>query len=262
MEVWINLWKVRSRHGLIMPQKKNEEKFTEMLNEALQAMENLITKEMMTNLMSGHEDKLVKKIIEQGREIDKLKLSNGQLEGRVVILEHSVKVQETKYDDIEQYRRRLCLRVNDVPLTKDETSQEVEDKLKEKFINMGLNLPENAIDRAHRIGGKYQVQVQQESDDENETGVITKQQVIIKFTSWRFRTEVYRKRKNSKKFKFKMDLTKRIFMLLKNAKQATKDIEGMDYIFCDVNCQLNIKFVDCRVRASSQKTRWLHFSLP
>ena len=224
-----------------------------MLDEALQpikeAMENLITKKMMTKLISGLEDKLVKKIIEQGREIDKLKLSNGQLEGKVAILEYLVKVQEAKYDDIEQYGRRLCLRVNDVPLTKDEASQEVEDKLKEEFINMGLNLPENAIDRAHRIGRKYQVQVQQESDDGNETGVITKQQVIIRFTSWRFITEVHKKRKNSKKFKFKMDLTKRRFMLLKNAIQATKDIEAVDYIFCDINCRLNIKFVDGRVRA-------------
>ena len=80
MVVWLNLWKVPSRHGLIMPPKKNEEKFTEMLDEALQpikeAMENLITKEMMTKLISGIEDKLVKKMIEQGREIDKLKLSN------------------------------------------------------------------------------------------------------------------------------------------------------------------------------------------
>ena len=77
-------------------------------------------------------------------------------------------------DNIEQYGRRLCLRVNDVPLTKDETSKEVEDKLKEEFITMGLNLPENAIDRAHQIGRKYQVQAQQESDDGNEAGVITK----------------------------------------------------------------------------------------
>ena len=81
------------------------------------------------------------------------------------------------------------------------------------------------------------------------TGVITKQQVIIRFTSWRFRTEVYRKRKNSKKFKFKIDLTKCRFMLLKNAKKATQDIEGVYYIFCDVNCQLNIKFVEGRVTA-------------
>ena len=38
-------------------------------------------------------------------------------------------------------------------------------------------------------------------------------------------------------------------MLLKNAKKATQDIEGMDYIFCYVNCRLNIKLVDGRVRA-------------
>ena len=52
-----------------------------------------------------------------------------------------------------------------------------------------------------------------------------------------------------------MDLTKRRFMLLKNAKQATKDIEGVDYIFCDVNCQLNIKFVDGRVRAFNSENK-------
>ena len=95
----------------------------EMLDEVLQpikeAMEDLISKEMMTKLISGLEDKLVKKMIEQGREIDKLKLSNGQLEGRVALLEHLVKVQEAKYDDIEQYGRRLCLRVNNIPLAKE-----------------------------------------------------------------------------------------------------------------------------------------------
>ena len=163
----------------------------------------------MANLISGRKDKLVKKIIEQGREIDKLKLSNSQLEGRVTILKrpnilflHLVKVQEAKYDDIKQYGQWLHFRVNDIPLTKDETSQEVEDELRKEFINMGLNLPENAINRAHRTGRKYQVQVQQESYDGNVTGIIMKQQVIVRFTSWRFRTEVYRKKKNSKKFKF------------------------------------------------------------
>ena len=53
---------------------KNKEKSTKMLEEALhpikEVMENFITKEVMTNLISGLEDKLVKKIIEQGREID------------------------------------------------------------------------------------------------------------------------------------------------------------------------------------------------
>ena len=95
----------------------------------------------------------------------------------------------------------------------------------------------------------YQFQIQQESDDVNVTGVIMKQQVIIRFTFWRFRTEVYRKRKNSKIFKFKVGLTKCRLMLLKNAKKGTQNIEGMYYIFCNVNCRLNIKFVDGRVRA-------------
>ena len=43
-------------------------------------------------------------------------------------------------------------------------------------------------------------------------------------------------------------------MFLKNAKQATQDIEGVDYIFCDVSCLLNIKFVDGRVRAFNSES--------
>ena len=50
---------------------------------------------------------------------------------------------------------------------------------------MGLKLPEEATDRAHRVGKRYKV----EEEDENGmvTGV-TKQLVIVRFTSWTHRT--------------------------------------------------------------------------
>ena len=42
------------------------------------------------------------------------------MEGRVAILEHLVKVQEILCDDIEQYGRRLCLRVDDMLIIQNE----------------------------------------------------------------------------------------------------------------------------------------------
>ena len=45
---------------------------------------------------------------------------------------------------------------------------------------MGLKLPEEAIDRAHRVGKRYEVE--EEDEDGVVTGV-TKQQVIVRFTS-------------------------------------------------------------------------------
>ena len=69
---------------------------------------------------------------------------------------------------------------------------------------MGVNIPhhDHAIDRAHRIGKMFEVQ--NEDEDGNVAGVTVKQEVIVKYTSWCHRTEVYQKRRCSKKFRFKI----------------------------------------------------------
>ena len=63
-----------------------------MLDEALkpvkEAMKNLITEEVMKELINGLEDKLVKKINEQILKIENLRNRYSHLEGRVAILEH------------------------------------------------------------------------------------------------------------------------------------------------------------------------------
>ena len=94
---------------------------------------------------------------------------------------------------------------------------------------MGVNIPHHAIDRAHRIRKKFEVQ--NEDKDGNVTGVTVTKQVIVKFTSRRYRTEVYQKRRSSKNFPFKIDLTKRRLNLLKHARQLIKGIDGIDYVF-------------------------------
>ena len=94
----------------------------------------------------------------------------------------------------------------------------------------------------NRSGRKYEV----EEEDENGvvTGVSIRQQLIVRFTSWKSRTSVYRNRKKSKSLRYKIDLTKRRVNLLAKARQSTKHMDGIDYIFADINCRLDVKFND------------------
>ena len=117
---------------------------------------------------------------------------------------------------------------------------------------MGLDLPEFSVDRAHRIGRKFEV----EEEDENGvvTGVSIRQQVIIRFTSLKSRTEVYRKRKKSKNLRYKVGLTKRRVNLLAKARQSTKHMDEIDYVFAVVNCRLNVKFNEGKFRVSNSET--------
>ena len=64
-------------------------------------------------------------------------------------------IQERKIDDIEQYGRRVCLRVEDMPLQLNETEQKLMDQLENEFSNMGLDVTACVIERIHRIGPIY-----------------------------------------------------------------------------------------------------------
>ena len=141
------------------------------------------------------------------------------------------------------------LEINGIPLKTGEKEQDLRERVHKEITSMGLNIPQEAIDRIHRTGKKF------ESDDRDEdgnvTGVSIKQQVIMRFTGWRSRTMVYRARKKSKSLRFKVDLTRRRAKLLAKAK---KDTEGIDqikyvsnqikYVFADINCRLNVRFSD------------------
>ena len=55
-------------------------------------------------------------------------------------------------DDIEQYGRRVCLRVEDMPLQQNETEQKLIDQLENEFSNMGLDVTASAIERTTVLG--------------------------------------------------------------------------------------------------------------
>ena len=95
-----------------------------------------------------------------------------------------------------------------------------------------------------------------EEEDENGvvTGVSITQQVIVRFTSWKSRTSVYRNQKKSKSLRYKVDLTKHRVTLLAKARESTKYMDGIDYVFADINCRLNVKFNDGKFRVFNLET--------
>ena len=89
----------------------------------------------MANLL---ETKLAKKMNEQAAEIQQLKTRHSHLKGRVAMLENLVKLQEFKSDDMEQYGRRVSLRVNGIPVENGERVKDLENQVHQEFSNLGF----------------------------------------------------------------------------------------------------------------------------
>ena len=73
------------------------------------------------------------------------------LQQQVTALAQQNKETQQRYDELEQYGRRLCLRIDSVP---KQNNEKVEDVFKFQEVP-DLEIPEVVIDRAHRIGPDY-----------------------------------------------------------------------------------------------------------
>ena len=107
------------------------------------------------------------------------------------------------------------------------------EKVKTVIKDLGVSIPESCIDRAHRIGKPFK-----------RKGTIV-HTVIVKFTTWRHRTLLFKERHKryckEKKIQMYLDLTKKRLQLLKDANEKIKNLENVDYVFPNINCQLCLK---------------------
>ena len=105
---------------------------------------------------------------------------------KIAILESEIMHLKKSNDDAEQYQSRLCL-CNGIELPPDgqmETREDSLEKVQKVFRELNVEIPENVIDRAHRIGKVVKI-----------TGNNVRQ-MIVRMTTWRHRTMVYEARKN------------------------------------------------------------------
>ena len=100
----------------------------------------------------------------------------------------------SKNEELEQYGRRLCLRVDGIPAVSNESSDDVMNLTKSLFKQANVSVPENVLDRAHRIGPVYNDRVSQKKC----------KSIIVRFTTSRHRTLFYRARKNIKSAEVKL----------------------------------------------------------
>ena len=133
------------------------------------------------------------------------------MEERIVELENtkSTKTLLERKSDNESYQRRFSLRVFGKLMSqsqKKESEDECVRKVKNEVEKVEANMSDMDIDRAHRIG----------PIKKDGHGREIERPMIVRFTSWRVRTNVYRGRKKRGNVRYYIDLTKRRFHLKEN----------------------------------------------
>ena len=212
-----------------MLDKKLDEKFEKLEKSFSQSLVSQIKEEVAKEVAS-----IVNKYAEK---IDKLESTVCMLQKHVEVLKNQTKSSLQQTEENEQYGRRLCLRMGGLKVAEGkETASDVLQMVKENWEKGGVNVPDPVIDRAHRIGNKYK-----EKDKEGEF-----QDVIVRFTTFRHRTEVYHGRKKME-MRVRLDLTKTRYNTLKEGIKFVEKVEGIEFVYADINCRLKVKFSDGRV---------------
>ena len=140
-----------------------------------------------------------------------------------------------KADELEQYGRRVCLHIEGVEHQANEKSEDVLEKVVNIIKESETEIPESALDRAHRIGATY---------TENNTRK-KMQSIIFRFTTFRHRTFLYANRKNIKSgARIRLDLTNDCYNLLVSARKRVNNCPEVIYVYADINCRLKVKLAD------------------
>ena len=62
---------------------------------------------------------------------------------------------QSRKEKLEQYGRRLCLRIDGLSTVQNESSDDVLELTKSLFKEAKVAVPDNVLNRAHRIGPSY-----------------------------------------------------------------------------------------------------------
>ena len=184
---------------------------------------NMLLVNLATSLKAEFEEQLKSR----DDEISALENKIETLEGKLRVIERLDK----RIDDGEQYSRRVCLQIDNIPLPYGGEKENCVEKVAELMKSMDCGLEPSNINRAHRIGKK-------KTDDLG----ITRQQMIVTYKSFGQRTRMYQNRKTAKNgVKVKLDLTRRRRGILTQAIEFGEKHELIDFVFADVNCNLAVR---------------------
>ena len=152
------------------------------------------------------------------------------LQSSVAVFQKQIKELRRDQEELQQYDRRLLVRVDGIPLEEKETSEDVLTKVKSLITEAKCEIPDAVIDRAHRIGKVYK--------DKNSKELC--KSVIVRFTTFRHRTKFYYARNSLKNVKVKLDLTKERYGIYKEALDLVENHSKVSYAMVDINCRLKV----------------------
>ena len=166
----------------------NQDKLKEMLKEILDEKleEKLAPLIQSIEFMSGKFDELKIKTSELEESSKILRKENEHLQQEFANLKNELKQQAIVIDNQEQYSRRECLEIRGTPVTPNENTSEIVQKIG-KLINVEISKADISI--SHRIPGRVQRRGENMS---------TPPAIITKFTSRETRDSLYRARNKLK----------------------------------------------------------------
>ena len=120
-----------------------------------------LTVESLYDLMTEHFTKLEEKVATKYCINGLMEIINDQkqkismIEDKIDVMESHISQVHVANDGMEQYQHRLCLRICGIELPslgQNDTAQDCLHKVKDVFTDIGVEIPYDVIDRAHRIG--------------------------------------------------------------------------------------------------------------
>ena len=120
-------------------------------SEMRQYFENISNKWNFRTKLQSFQDGVMKKIE------DKFKAQNDrieELESKLALKQNIIDHLELKCDDNKEYRRRSCLRIHGLDFSSDEDKDALK-KVEKYYSDMGIELNQNEMDRAHYFGKTY-----------------------------------------------------------------------------------------------------------
>ena len=158
----------------------------QILSDAIsKAIAELPSRDYITDLVSNLETKINemmqseihKVLMPINNKIEILERKIDVYEAHFTGIEQRLANAELRLDDTEEYSRRACLHIHGIALpdSRKENEEECLSKVKEVFKEIGVHVPDNGVDRAHRIGKKAV-----------QNGKLSRT-MIVKFVSWQLR---------------------------------------------------------------------------
>ena len=117
-----------------------------------QSFFSAIAKDIYLTAFESFEKIINDQMEKQNERISKLEIDKCLLQEQVMSLKHANLQMQNSKEELEQYGRRLCLRINGVPVKSDESSDDVLKYIKEMFDEGELSIPDTVIDQVHWIG--------------------------------------------------------------------------------------------------------------